>query len=92
MDLTETKGTIHGLALTKLAKQQKIARVWKTFPDEFDGMAWQRCYICDFAVWQISYLGLHNVKSFYQYTNDEKLALKVAHIAQKHPEVFDGIE
>jgi hypothetical protein len=77
-------GTIHPIGLRQLAAYQEIAVDWPRYPD---GRA-NRCGKCDQNLWYTYDLNGNH----YVYTDEEKLALVVAHIRQNHPEVHSGID
>lgn len=75
---------IHPLGLMQLAQYQEAARDWPRYPD---GRA-IRCGKCDQSLW-FSY---DITGTPYRYTEDEKLALIVAHIRQNHSEAVNAID
>jgi hypothetical protein len=75
------KGEIAPVAMEQLRAYQTVARTWKTWPD---GRC-QRCMECDENIYFTADAGGH----LYSYTDDEKLAVTVAHIRQCHSEVVD---
>lgn len=76
------RSVISGLALSQLAPYQMAAYDWPRYPD---GRA-VRCGKCDQSMYFTE--DANEVK--YVYTDEEKLALIVAHIRQVHPEAVDG--
>lgn len=82
----ESPGEIHPLALRQLHEKQLIAANWPIFRIGFE--QYSRCRDCRLAV-----LKIHDDElRVYEYTEDEILALTVAHIANHHPKAFDGID
>jgi hypothetical protein len=71
-------GTLAGIAMEQLRSYQTRALAWKTWPD---GRV-RRCMECDESIYFTA--DPHGVA--YQYTDDELLALTVAHIRQCHDE------
>lgn len=69
-------GTIADIALEELERWQEIVRPWETYTD---GRA-NRCSECHQNIWFSKDPQGHE----YQYTIDEILALKVAHVRQCH--------
>ncbi len=83
----ESPGKIHPIAERQLAQRQEIAKDWPTYWDSFDRDTYLRCSKCDLAIFQIMKGG-----KVYQMTQDERQTMKIAHIANHHPEAFSGIE
>jgi hypothetical protein len=75
-------GTIHPLGLAQLAVFQEAAIMWPRYPD---GRA-IRCGKCD----QSMYFTLDPGGKPYRYSDDEIMALIVAHIRQNHEEAVNA--
>lgn len=82
MSESPLNGTVHGIALAQLAIYQEFAREWPRYPDNRA----IRCGKCDQSIW---FLYDENCE-VYRYTDEEKLALVVAHIRQNHEEYVNG--
>lgn len=74
-------GELAPIALEQLAPYQRIAEDWGIYPQEC-----YRCKKCDQSLWFVN----DKRGQLYRYTDDEILALIVAHIRQRHPEVIDA--
>lgn len=75
-------GEIAQVAIEQLKSYQNVATEWQTYTD---GRA-NRCQECHQNVW----FSKDPRGNTYTYTDDEILALKVAHIRQLHSEVVSG--
>lgn len=84
MSESPLNGTVHGIALAQLAIYQEFAKEWPRYPDSRS----IRCGKCDQSIW---FLYDENGE-VYRYTDDEKLALIVAHIRQNHEEYVNGTD
>lgn len=83
----ESPGSIHPIAQRQLAEREAIAKDWPTFWDNFDKDIYLRCSKCDLAIIQTVKAG-----KTYTITSAERLTMRVAHIANHHPEAFSGID
>jgi hypothetical protein len=73
-------GTIHPIALGQLVTWQDIALKWPLAQVDREN----RCGVCEQNIWFLC----DTKGQVYKYTNDEILALVVAHLRQRHSEAI----
>lgn len=83
MDLNESRGTIHPMAVGQLSEWEKVAQHWYT---EVTDDGYLRCGQCTQAI--VRKTDRHG--THYDLSMTEILALTVAHIRQNHAEVING--
>lgn len=84
MSESPLSGMIHGIAYAQLAPYQELAKTWPRYPDG----RFIRCGKCDQGI--LATADIMGIE--YSYTEDETMAVIVAHIRQNHQEYVDGTD
>jgi hypothetical protein len=73
-------GTIAAIAITQLQPYRIAAQTWPVYQESRDGRWVHACRVCEQAVW----FNMDPNEQLYNYTEEEKLTLIIAHLRRCH--------